>query len=313
MAEEKRNGIWRGILLVLLIILVAGFFIVRKNKKFSGEHEYYVYYPNVKGLQSSSPVLLKGVRVGKISDIDLNGGGKVRVSLRIKKGIEIPKGTIALLASGNVLGDKLIRLVPGNGPGTVADFSVLPGTDDTSVMKVAVQIAPYLETGKLLLKSTDTSLKNFNLLLQTHLLTKIVHGFVGAEKTFNTFSAKTAGWNESAANVASKIAHFDSTTTSMAANSQNLETSLNKLQTKTGNINNKPLKQNMEELQASVNKLKVSFARYNKSDSGLGRLINNKQAYNNISNNFDTLNQNMQSTYHHPTGFSIFGGKKKKK
>jgi phospholipid/cholesterol/gamma-HCH transport system substrate-binding protein len=310
MAEEKKNGTWQGLLFIALVLIVAGFVIVHKNKKFSGEHEFYTYYANIKGLQSSSPVQLKGVRVGKISDIDLNGGGRVKVSLRIKKGVELPEGTVALLASENILGDKVIRLLPGKGPANLPDLSVLPSSYDTSVMKASIQIAPYLETAKLLLKSTDTSLKGFNMLFQTQMLSSIVSAFVSAEKTFDRFSKKTAKWNEHAISAGAKIEHIDSSTEKMTSGLQNLSTSLNKLQTKTGHIADKPLKKDMQDLQVSINKLKASFTNFNKKDSGFSKFINNKQAYTNMSSNFDTLNKSLKKTYTHPSGFSIFGKNK---
>ena len=107
--------------LVVIILVVGGYYLMRNMRE---GNKYVAYFGNVQGLQHSSPVLVKGVRVGKIGDIDLSGE-RVKVIITMTEDMAIPKGTIAFLASGGLTGDKQIRLDMGPGPETLPDGSQL--------------------------------------------------------------------------------------------------------------------------------------------------------------------------------------------
>ena len=309
MAEGSKNGKWQGLVVGAIILLVIAFFVLRKNKSFSGEHEFYAYYTNVKGLQPSSPVQLRGVRVGKISDIDLNGGGKVRITLRMKKGVELPTGTTALLASGNILGDKVIRLVPGTGPGNIPDQSIITAAYDTSVMQMTTQVGPYIQTAKLILKSADTGLRGFSLLLQSQLLSKTIHGLIAIENSMDAYSLDTRKWNENIDSTITSIRDINESTASLDSATRGVKDKLRPTNDKTKKIAQKELRQSVQELKASMTRLGSNFKKLN---DDTGSYVNSKHAYTNMSNSFDTLNKGWKESYRNPQGFSIFGGKKKK-
>ena len=86
-SREVRIGL---LVAISFIVFFAGFYFLKGANVFSGENEYYGYYDQVQGLASSSPVQIKGVSVGRVSKIELNGGGKVKVTLSIKKDVKLP-------------------------------------------------------------------------------------------------------------------------------------------------------------------------------------------------------------------------------
>ena len=68
MAKALKKQIISVIITVVVACIVwvtyTGFFAAKQN-------DYVVYYRDVKGLQPSSPVLVRGMRVGKIKDITI--------------------------------------------------------------------------------------------------------------------------------------------------------------------------------------------------------------------------------------------------
>ena len=76
------------------------------------------YYPikasftSVTGLKEDTNVEISGVRVGKVTDINLEDYQAI-VTMLIKKGIEIQDDAIASIKTNGILGAKYIEILPG--------------------------------------------------------------------------------------------------------------------------------------------------------------------------------------------------------
>ena len=88
-----------GIIAILAIgLLVAGINFLKGNSFFGGDEVYYTYLPNSGGIAVASSVMVNGVAVGKVTDIELTNEKdslkKVLVTFNIQeKGFKIPKGS----------------------------------------------------------------------------------------------------------------------------------------------------------------------------------------------------------------------------
>ena len=108
MRSEVKIGI-----LAIAAILVAfwGFKFIQGSNLFSSSKEYYINYNDVAGLTVGTPVHISGVSVGSVKSIQLDQQSKlVRVTLDIRKGINIPKDTKAYIATISLLGEKAVEL-----------------------------------------------------------------------------------------------------------------------------------------------------------------------------------------------------------
>ena len=122
LSKEARIGL---LVATAILVFIAGFYFLKGANIFSGENEYYTYYDNVQGLHPSSPVQIKGLTVGRVSAIDLNGSGRVKVTLAINKSTEIPEGSIAALTATDLLGTKAIALKLSTSADIVQDEDTL--------------------------------------------------------------------------------------------------------------------------------------------------------------------------------------------
>ncbi len=88
-----------GVIAILAIgLLVAGINFLKGNSFFGGDEVYYAYLPNSGGIAVASSVMVNGVAVGKVTDIELTNEKdslkKVLVTFNIQeKGFKIPKGS----------------------------------------------------------------------------------------------------------------------------------------------------------------------------------------------------------------------------
>ncbi|MTB53089.1 MlaD family protein [Lewinella sp. W8] len=101
-----------GILAIVAIALSFwGYKYIEGSNLLSRSHIYYANYDNVAGLTIGTPVQISGVTVGAVNDIQLDQQSRlVKVSMDVNRSVNVPKGTVASLATISLLGEKAIEL-----------------------------------------------------------------------------------------------------------------------------------------------------------------------------------------------------------
>lgn len=216
--------------IMAIVLLYLGFHILKGSDVFSRTYKYYVVYDNIDGLTASNPVLLNGLNVGRVQEIKLlqNQQNRLLVSLDIQKGIVLPKGTVALLADGGLLGGKVIHLSMGVSSVNLQDNDTLLGKKESGISAVLQEKAlplvthadslilnlsavadGFKETGKIL----NQMIKNYdqtgnevqglvtenrkNLLVLTSNLNKLSQSLVETEKELKPILSKTGAFADS--------------------------------------------------------------------------------------------------------------------
>jgi phospholipid/cholesterol/gamma-HCH transport system substrate-binding protein len=111
MKIETKVGIF--VFLSLLSILYLTF-QVKSLQDFNQKGYYlYAYINDASGLEKKAKVKLRGVEIGKLYDLQLEGN-VVKLKLFIKQDVKIPKGSMVTLAQDNVLGSKYVKIIPSN-------------------------------------------------------------------------------------------------------------------------------------------------------------------------------------------------------
>ena len=90
---------------------------VSNLSSFTGKKGYKVYanFEGIGGLKVRAPVMMAGVRIGEVSDVELDTSiFEARVTLLIDdKYKKLPKDTSASIFTSGLLGEQYISLVPG--------------------------------------------------------------------------------------------------------------------------------------------------------------------------------------------------------
>ena len=101
-----------GILAIVAIGMAFwGFKFIQGSNLFDRSNIYHINYDNVAGLTIGTPVQISGVNVGSVADIRLDQQTRlVKVSVDIKRGINIPPSTKAYISTISLLGEKAIEM-----------------------------------------------------------------------------------------------------------------------------------------------------------------------------------------------------------
>lgn len=104
---------------------------------YRGEGGLYVYasFDEVGGLAPRAPVVIGGVRIGEVEEIQLDGDFRARVKLNLDPALELPEDTLAAIYTQGVLGDQYISLQPGASDVLLKDGDEVQYTQNATVLE----------------------------------------------------------------------------------------------------------------------------------------------------------------------------------
>src|SRR6266545_1046703 len=151
---------------MLLILGILGFFILKiedvKVSRTGNHKKVTAVFDSVAGLDNKSAVRVAGVRVGKVTKIDLRDDGKAEVEMEIDKDVQLHANAQAHVANLGLLGEKYVELDPGtaNQPiiGEQREHVVLRGTQPATIDQVTDQISAIATDVKAITTSLRASI-----------------------------------------------------------------------------------------------------------------------------------------------------------
>jgi len=109
MSKELKIGLlFTGV----LILMIWGYKFLKGKNLFHQSNTYYITYNDVDQLTVSSPVMIKGFKVGAVTDIKLNPENvdELIVTIEVEGSFGLPKETNAVLYNVGIVGGKAIAL-----------------------------------------------------------------------------------------------------------------------------------------------------------------------------------------------------------
>jgi phospholipid/cholesterol/gamma-HCH transport system substrate-binding protein len=114
---KRRDEVLVGLLLTVAVaIAVLGTLWLARGGLSSG-YPLHSRFPWGQNLKQGQPVLLAGVTVGYVDDVQLRNGGYLDVTYRIYDDYEIPHSATASVISVGIFGDVAVALQPKNASG----------------------------------------------------------------------------------------------------------------------------------------------------------------------------------------------------
>lgn len=148
---------------MLVVLVIGGFFILRiediRIDRQASMKEIKVKFDSVAGLDKKAAVRVAGVRVGKVSHVELSDDGKALVTLEVDGSVELHRGASAQIANLGLLGEKYVELLPGspNAPLLAQQENVvLRGGQPASIDDVTSQVSDIAKD----VKAITASLRN---------------------------------------------------------------------------------------------------------------------------------------------------------
>ncbi|MGY6634307.1 MAG: outer membrane lipid asymmetry maintenance protein MlaD [Alkalilacustris sp.] len=123
MSEGRGDAVLGGVVMAVALAFVIYAGQVAGLGQSRAGYELAASFRSVEGVRVGSDVRLGGVRIGSVSEMELDPQSlRAELRLRIRDGIALPEDTLAVVATEGLLGGAFIELLPGG-----AAFDLAPG------------------------------------------------------------------------------------------------------------------------------------------------------------------------------------------
>ena len=168
---KRSNEVTVGVLVtVATIVLVLGTLWLARGGLKSG-YPLYTRFTWGQNLKQGQPVLLAGVTVGYVGDVNLEREGYLEVMLRIDDKYTVPKGSTATVKPIGIFGDVAVALTPPTpvpAASYVAGDTVRPGLPSADVDQIMTRVDSIGRTTALLLQAIQTQVVAAGTLTELH-------------------------------------------------------------------------------------------------------------------------------------------------
>ncbi len=270
---EKYMNRTKKILIAVIFIASIGFLFWGINflkglKVFSDNTVVYVDYDEAYGLTSNSTVLLNGITIGRVNNIDfIPNSYRVRVELLIDNEYKISKDSKAIISSNGLLEGKIINIVPGNSSEYIKDKDFLIGEVNPSMTDViSAELLPIRDKIMSLVSSIDS-------------VVNIIQNIANPEMQKN-LALTVENIKNTTINLNRSMAHIESISQNIQENNMKITNIIDNISEISDTIKNSDLHLVINNLNKDILELQKIIDSVNAQTGTLGKIIYNDSLYN---------------------------------
>lgn len=284
-----------------ILILYFGLNFLKGVDIFTPVNYYFTDYDNIDGLVPSSPVYIKGYKVGQVEDIkyDFLKETAFTVKISVSRDINIPQGTIMELFDDGLMGGKAIQLIyaPLSNPAVFCKSGdVLPSRKGSGLMdKIAGDMMPKIGA---VADQADSLLRSVRLLIDGE---SVQNSLNALEKTSADLAVSSA---------ALKIMMQKD----MPAILRDVNILTGDFKIVSGNLKKVDFASTFQQVDLTIRDLHSITRKINNGEGSVGLLLNDKDLYMNLVNTTNSADQLLIDLKKSPkryVHFSLFGSKEK--
>lgn len=305
MKKEVKIGIYA---VVILLCAWAGIRFLSGVDVFGRHAIYYAHYEQVNGVQNAAAVMIRGVKIGKVSEIRVSPDDptSVEVVLSIPRSYRLPVDSEAKIFSTSIMGSKAIEIVLGSSSEILESGSDINSGYTKDLMAVAdSELDYYKDKITTLVENFNTTLKSLNSLVDNN-----NKSITEALAHLNSITAGLDGAiGRDKQQLADIVASIDKFTKALSENSAHIDSIMTNVDSVTSALAEKNSGESLGESLAELNSV---LAKINGGEGTVGRLICDEQLYANLNQASANLSALLADLKEHPkryVHFSLFGAK----
>jgi phospholipid/cholesterol/gamma-HCH transport system substrate-binding protein len=265
---KKRDEVLVGLVITVAVIVVVLGSLWLARGGLSEGYPLYVKFPWGAGLKQGQPVLLVGVNVGYVDEVELHQDGILVTTLRIVKNYQVPLTSKAAVVPNGIFGDQAIAITPSRpDPRSFKEGDTIPvGASTPGISDLTTKA-----------DSVMRSVNAITMALQTEM---VASG--GIHDLRNTIAATNRLVNDFATIAAEQSRQLSATMTSLrratsAIDPAKVDSTVNNLRTSSAN-----LAEISGQLKETSGKLDLLLAKVDSGPGSVAKLINDPGAYNDV-------------------------------
>jgi ABC-type transporter Mla subunit MlaD len=292
------NELKIGITVVIAIFVAfVGYSIMKDIPLFRTSTAIYTKFDQVYGLIPGNVVNVKGFKIGTVKKMDLLISDSTLVTLNIEEGYQIPKGSIAVLKSGGVLGGKFIEIQKSDSNEMVPHEGSIKGVFEQGMMDT------FAEEGEKLSKDISNSIRGVEKLVTSLNETLDKENKENISGIVSNIKSTTGALNSL---IQKRQSDLDTMITEAKSTMKNLDDLSSENKEKlTSLINNlEATSVELETLSVGLNETNLTLnevlTKINDGEGTLGKMVNDPSLYNNIDSLSVNINQLIKNINENP-------------
>ena len=301
MSRETRIGI---LVAASLAVFVLGFKYLKGQNVLSSDHIFYAEYSNVDQLLPSNPVLKNGLEIGKVRDVYMktDDPSKIIVEMSVNGKLNIPKNAKAVIVSTGMMGGKAILLEYN----TVCSGADCAKSQDYLIGQTKGLISSMIGDPSDAKAYVDVMTEGVTSMVDSlseniDSTSEIGQTFASLQVTLNNLEKTTGRLDRLMANSTGSLEQtlrsVESLTSNLAANNAKITGILGNVDAMTASLNKadmgktvgianstlQEMQKVMKSADTAVLKLSAVMDKANSQDGSLGKLLNDKELYENLN------------------------------
>ena len=305
--SNKYTSIKVGVISLLSIFLLYyGINFLKGVNVMSNARVLHSYYNEIAGLTEGNSVTIKGYKIGTITNISFDNerNNELRVEMNIEDDIQIPLNTVAKIVSLDLMGTKGVSFVLGDTTALVVSGDELIGDIEISLQdEVNAQILPLKNKTEELIGSIDSVMTVITTVLNKEARESLSKSLISLDETFTTLSETMIIVNkmveENQENINSMMTNFSSIT-------ENLNSSNSEIKNILSNFSSFSDSLAKADILSTLNKIDAITYKINNGNGSLGKLVNDKELYENLKSASKELDELITDMKLHPERYVSF-------
>lgn len=301
LAKELWVGVL-GIIAILLVYLLINFF--KGINVFEDNNKYYIKFDNLGDVVKTSPIYIRGYKVGNVCGIsyDYNKGDGVYVEISVDNSLRIPEGSTATINS-QLLGSSTVDLSLGSSKTILMPGDTLTGHTAGSVMTAAGDMMPQISA---LIPKADSIMTSLNTILANPAINGTLSNMESLTKELDRTTKLLNGMLEN--DMKDIAGNVEIATVKLIE----LEDDLLTISSQLSEVDYLAL---VESLENSLNNIEKITSALDNGEGTAGMLLKDSTLYHKLTTTCDAANALLQDLKENPkryVHFSVFGRKEKK-
>ena len=282
----SKNALIGVAFLASLLMIYFGINFLKGVNIFQKKNTYVAVFKDVSGLLVSSPVYVKGYKVGIVNTIQMVSADPMQfaVDFNLKNGFKIPRGSTVEFGPDLLGGASVSLLLSSDFTEYLQPGDTIPGARKVGMMDGAANIVPKADS---ILMHIDSAVVALRRLMTNPTWEKSVAG-IGT--TVDQLNASTKSLN---AIMSGLKQDFPVVTKNLS----DVSTDLKQI---SGELNAMDLQKTYASIDETVNNLKLFSDKMNSKDNSLGRLMNDTQLHDSLTSTINNATQLLEDIRKNP-------------
>ena len=291
--------------LTTILLFIFGFNFLKGSSLLDKQKTVYAVYDEVDGLLVGANVMINGLSIGNVTDLDfLPNSTKIVVTLKVKDKINFSSKSSSTIYETGVFGGLAIAIEPIFQKGMVVksgdtlNSNIRPGLTEL----INRQIEPLQRKLESTLTSVDSIFSGASYVLNKETQNDI-------KESLNTLTSAVKAINNSSLIIEKTLTEKNTQINNSIDNIESITTNLSNVYKE---LNNFGIAGVLSNLEKSVDGINLIVSNLNSDNSSLGKLISNDEVYENLNLSIESLNLLINDIKTNPkkyVHFSVFGRK----